>query len=80
MTRDQEIWGIALWVEKTHGANGWFYIAQQQDRLIASADRQGISAEDRNVGLSGLAAFCERMGISRLSLGELDRRDSSVGH
>lgn len=42
MTRDQEIWGIALWVEKTHGANGWFHIAQQQDRLIAEGDFDGL--------------------------------------
>jgi len=42
MTRDQEIWGIALWVEKTHGANGWFYIAQQQDRLIEEGDFAGL--------------------------------------
>ena len=42
MTRDQEIWGIALWVEKAHGANGWFHIAQQQDRLIAQGDFDGL--------------------------------------
>lgn len=43
MTRDQEIWGIALWVEKTHGANGWFYIAQQLDRLITEGVFDGLS-------------------------------------
>lgn len=42
MTRDQELWGMALWVEKTHGGNGWFHIAQQQDRLLAEGDLEGM--------------------------------------
>jgi hypothetical protein len=29
MNRDQELWAMALWVEKHHGGKGWFYIAQQ---------------------------------------------------
>lgn len=43
ITRDQELWGIALWVEKNHGQNGWFHIAQQQDRLLALGDFNGVS-------------------------------------
>ncbi len=42
ISRDQELWGIALWVEKTHGENGWLYIAQQQDRLIAEGQFDGL--------------------------------------
>lgn len=41
MDRDKEIWAMALWVEKRHGANGWFYIAQQQDRLLAEGEDEG---------------------------------------
>lgn len=37
-SRDQELWGVALWVEKHHGENGWFYIAQQKDRLLAAGE------------------------------------------
>lgn len=43
LTRDQELWGIALWVEKAHGDNGWFHIAQQQDRLLAAGDFGGVA-------------------------------------
>ena len=43
MTRDQELWGLALWVEKHHGEQGWFFIAQQQDRLIAEAEFDGVA-------------------------------------
>lgn len=42
VTREQELWGIALWVEEHHGKDGWFYIAQQQDRLIAAGDFAGL--------------------------------------
>lgn len=34
---------MALWVEKHHGPNGWFYIAQQQDRLLAKGDLDGVA-------------------------------------
>lgn len=43
MTRDQELWGVALWVEKTFGANGWLHIAQQQDRLLGEGDLDGVA-------------------------------------
>lgn len=42
LTREAELWGIALWVEKTHGEAGWLHIAQQQDRLLAEGDLAGV--------------------------------------
>lgn len=57
LTRDQEIWGLALWVEKEHGENGWFHIAQQQDRLLKQGDFDGVAlwheVGERFEGLSG---------------------------
>ena len=41
MNREKELWAMALWVEKHHGADGWFYITQQQDRLIALGEGRG---------------------------------------
>lgn len=46
LTRDQELWGVALWVEKHHGTNSWFHIAQQKDRLLATGDFGGIQMWD----------------------------------
>ena len=43
LTRDQELWGVALWVEKTHADVGWLFIAQQQDRLFAEGDLDGVA-------------------------------------
>ena len=43
LTRDKEIWGMALWVEKHHGENGWLHISQQQDRLLEAGDYEGIN-------------------------------------
>ena len=43
ITRDQELWGIALWVEKNHGGDGWLHISQQQDRLLALGDFKGMA-------------------------------------
>ncbi|OJW61548.1 MAG: hypothetical protein BGO57_12660 [Sphingomonadales bacterium 63-6] len=42
LTRNQELWGIALWVEKHHCEQGWLHIAQQQDRLLAEGDFDGM--------------------------------------
>lgn len=47
--RDQEIWGMALWVEKHHGKTGWLHIAQQQDRILELGDFDGM-ARWREVG------------------------------
>ena len=43
LTRDQELWGVALWVEKAHADVGWLFIAQQQDRLLAEGDLDGVA-------------------------------------
>lgn len=42
MTRDQELWGVALWVDKTHGERGAEHIATQMARLAQIGDKQGI--------------------------------------
>lgn len=43
LNRDQELWAMALWVERHHGKGGWFHIAQQQDRLLAEGDLDGVA-------------------------------------
>lgn len=43
MTRDQEIWGIALWVKTNHGESGQKFIAEQIGRLATGGDDEGIS-------------------------------------
>ena len=43
LTRDQEIWGMALWVERTHGENGWMHIAMEQDRCLAAGEIDGVA-------------------------------------
>jgi len=43
LSRKREIWGMALWVERRHGECGWFYIAQQQDRLLETGDMTGAA-------------------------------------
>lgn len=42
ITREQEIWGIALWVEKNHGQLGAKFIAEQIGRLAVSGEAEGI--------------------------------------
>lgn len=57
--REQELWGMALWVERRHGARGWFHIAQEIDRHLAEGDPEG-AALWRAVGqrFDRLAAAC----------------------
>lgn len=43
MTRDQELWAIALWLEKTHGDRWADHIATEVARLAATGDEEGIS-------------------------------------
>lgn len=43
LTHEQELWAVALWVEKTHGEAGWLHIAQEQDRLLAAGDLAGVA-------------------------------------
>ncbi len=42
LDKEQELWAMALWVEKTQGGKAWFYIAQQKDRLLAEGDPLGL--------------------------------------
>lgn len=42
MTRDQELWAIALWVEKNHGDGAADYIGQQVRRLALQGAQDGI--------------------------------------
>lgn len=43
MTREQELWGVALWVEKHHGANGPRFIAEQVGRNALAGEAEGVS-------------------------------------
>ena len=42
VTRDQELWGVALWVEKRHGRDGAQFIREQVRRLAENGDEAGI--------------------------------------
>lgn len=33
---------MALWVERTHGDNGWLHIAMEQDRMFAEGELDGF--------------------------------------
>ena len=41
LNRDQELWGVALWVEREHGDDGPAYIADQVTRLALIGDVAG---------------------------------------
>ncbi len=43
MTGEQELRGVALWVEKTHGRRGPEHIAEQIVRLANAGDEAGIA-------------------------------------
>ena len=43
LNREQELWAVALWVEKNHGKEGPAYIAQQIERLSNEGDEAGIA-------------------------------------
>ncbi len=43
LTRDQELWGVALWVEKNHGEGGPAFIAKQIERLALEGDEVGVA-------------------------------------
>ena len=45
MTNDQELWAVALWVEKHHGEAGVVFTAQQIERV--SGDLAGIAMWSR---------------------------------
>jgi len=42
MDRNQEIWAVALWVEKHHPSDGEQFIAEQIARLESQDDRDGV--------------------------------------
>jgi hypothetical protein len=43
LSRDKELWAIALWVETNAGDDGDIYISQQMDRLKAQGDLDGVA-------------------------------------
>ncbi len=43
MTPEQEIWAVALWVEKHHGDNGPAYVGEQIERLALEGDEAGVA-------------------------------------
>jgi hypothetical protein len=42
LTRDEELWGIALWVEKHHGDRGNDFIAERISDLENSGEHGGV--------------------------------------
>jgi len=43
LNRDQELWAVALWVEKSHGDQGTTYISGQIERLASVNDDGGVA-------------------------------------
>ena len=43
MTPEQQVWAVALWVEKHHGEDGPTYIAEQIGRLALAGDEAGVA-------------------------------------
>ena len=43
MTRDQELWAIALWLERTHGDDAPAHIAKEVERLDLAGEAEGIT-------------------------------------
>ena len=43
LNRDQELWAVALWVEKNHGDQGTTYISGQVERLTSVNDDSGVA-------------------------------------
>ena len=42
LNRDQELWAVALWVEKNRGAARPAYMAEQVKRLADEGDEAGV--------------------------------------
>ena len=42
VTRDQELWAMALWIEKRHGADAGVYIAEKVGQAVLEADPVGV--------------------------------------
>lgn len=43
ITRDQQVWAMALWVDRVHGSAGWLHIAMEQDRLLEEGALDGVA-------------------------------------
>ncbi|MCW1432109.1 hypothetical protein OLX23_23625 [Novosphingobium sp. JCM 18896] len=43
MSRDQELWACALWVEKQHGEAGPSFIGEKIKRLALEGDFEGVA-------------------------------------
>tara|TARA_B100001179_G_scaffold135235_1_gene97223 strand:+ start:2062 stop:2253 length:192 start_codon:yes stop_codon:yes gene_type:complete len=41
LTRDQELWDMALWVDKHHGDAGGEFIASKIDQLYQAGEQDG---------------------------------------
>lgn len=42
MNLEQELWAVALWVEREHGSDGPNHIAKQVTRLAEAGDFDGV--------------------------------------
>lgn len=42
ITRDKELWALALWVEKHHGADGPRFIAEKVGRFALAGESGGV--------------------------------------
>lgn len=42
MTRDKELWALALWVEKHHGPDGPRFIAEKLGELALAGETGGV--------------------------------------
>jgi hypothetical protein len=43
LNRDQELWAVAVWVEKNHGDQGTTYISGQIERLASINSDGGVA-------------------------------------
>lgn len=43
LSRDQELWGMTVWVEKTHGFEGAQFIAEKIARLRRRGEDGGVA-------------------------------------
>jgi hypothetical protein len=37
------VWGVAQWVDRVHGVNGWVHIAMERDWLLAKGELDGVA-------------------------------------
>ncbi|MGB7407277.1 MAG: hypothetical protein WA908_02130 [Pontixanthobacter sp.] len=42
ISRDRELWGMALWVERKHGSDGLNHIHEKIESLKASGEHDGV--------------------------------------